>query len=50
MISQYKLLFDVGALNPDEYLDEFRTELKNAGVETVIAELQNQYNDWAANK
>ena len=50
VISQYKLLFDVGALNPDEYLDEFRTELKNAGVETVIAELQNQYNDWAANK
>ena len=40
----------VGATDPDEYLPKFLEKLKTAGSETVIAEMQRQYDEWKANK
>lgn len=40
----------VGATDPDEYLPKFLEKLKVAGSETVIAEMQRQYDEWKASK
>lgn len=45
---EYGILLSLGAVDPDEYLPRFRNALKAAGVDTVIAEMQKQYNDWKA--
>lgn len=39
-----------GALNPDEELPGYINALKNAGLDTVKAELQRQYDAWKAAK
>jgi putative aldouronate transport system substrate-binding protein len=39
-----------GYVDPATELPKFRAELKAAGIETVRAELQRQYNEWKANK
>lgn len=40
----------VGAVEPDEYLPKFLEELKVAGSEKVIAEIQRQYDEWKKEK
>ena len=40
----------MGFYDVDTYLPEFRQALKDAGVETVIAELQKQYDAWLETK
>lgn len=50
VLDEYKVLFDVGALNPDEYLPAFREALIAAGDEKIIECIQQQYEDWADNK
>lgn len=49
--SKYRIGLECGALDPATALPEFIQELKNAGIETVITEKQNQLNAWLeANK
>ena len=47
---QYRGLLEMGFYDVDTYLPEFRQALKDAGVETVIAELQKQYDEWLKTK
>ena len=37
-----------GALNPAETLDKFNQELKDAGIDAIIAEKQAQLDEWLA--
>jgi hypothetical protein len=39
-----------GYVDPDEVLDTYIADLKNAGIDTVLAEVQNQYAAWKAKK
>lgn len=48
VVSEYASLLGVGALNPDEYLPLFRQALTDAGIDTVIENIQAQYNAWVA--
>ena len=47
---QYRGLLEMGFYDVDTYLPEFRQALKDDGVETVIAELQKQYDEWLKTK
>ena len=40
--SKYQIGLESGALDPEKYLPEFNAALKDAGIETVIAEKQKQ--------
>lgn len=44
--SQYRVGLENGALDPEEYLDQFIADLKTAGIDTVITEKQNQLDEW----
>lgn len=46
--SQYRVGLENGALDPDEYLDQFIADLKTAGIDTVIGEKQAQLDEWLA--
>jgi len=50
VIDQYQPGLNSGALNPDESLDEFLKALDNAGMDTVIEEMQNQLDEWYKTK
>ena len=43
---EYNQFMTFGFYNPDEKLEEYRSKLKTAGVEKVIAEIQSQYDAW----
>ncbi|MGN1377314.1 MAG: DUF3502 domain-containing protein [Dorea sp.] len=47
VISKYAQGLELGVLNPDETLDVFIQELKDAGIDTIIAEKQKQLDEWA---
>ena len=38
----------VGAVDPDEYIPILNDELKQAGIETVVAEVQRQLDEFLA--
>ena len=44
------MLLSLGALDPAQYLPVFRQALIDAGEETVTANIQAQYDAWAAAK
>lgn len=46
--SKYQVGLESGALDPEEYLPKFIEELKDAGIETVIAEKQKQLDAFLA--
>lgn len=46
--AKYKDAMECGSLNPEEALPKMIQELKDAGVETIIAEKQSQLDAWAA--
>ena len=48
VISQYRVLLDLGTVDPDEVLPVFNEALENAGIEDVIKENQRQLDDWLA--
>lgn len=50
VVSEYELLMNHGFYDPDEYLDEYLAALDSAGINTVIAEAQAQYDAWRAVK
>lgn len=48
--AKYRVGLENGTLDPKEYAGKFVEELKNAGLDTVIAEKQKQLDEWKANK
>lgn len=50
VITQYRPLLAFGVVDPAEVLPEFQQALKDAGIDTVIAENQRQLDEWAALK
>lgn len=48
--SKYRIGLECGALDPEEYLPKFLKELKDAGIDTVIAEKQTQLDKWMKEK
>ncbi|SEP85552.1 ABC transporter substrate-binding protein [Butyrivibrio sp. TB] len=47
--SKYQIGLECGALDPATALEEFNKELKDAGLDTVIAEKQRQLDEFLAN-
>lgn len=48
VFDQYRLPLENGVIDPDENLPKFIQALKDAGIDTVIAEKQKQLDAWAA--
>lgn len=48
VIAQYRLPLENGALNPDVHLPRFIEALREAGIDSVISEKQNQLDLWYA--
>lgn len=48
VIAQYVPSINCGTADPETNLAEFRQALKDAGIETIIAENQRQLDEWAA--
>ena len=46
--AKYKDALDCGSLNPEEAVPKMIQELKDAGIDTIIAEKQAQLDAWAA--
>ncbi len=46
VVNKYHKALVCGALNPEETLPKFNQELKDAGIETIIAEKQSQLDTW----
>lgn len=47
VLDQYRLPLENGVIDPDENLPKFINALKEAGIDTVIAEKQRQLDEWA---
>jgi Maltose-binding periplasmic proteins/domains len=50
VINQYTPSLNCGALDPNKALPEFISDLKDAGMDKIIAEQQSQFNAWLASK
>lgn len=50
VLSKYTNALACGQLNPDEAIPMFLEELKSAGLDTIIADMQKQLDAWAAAK
>ena len=46
VVNKYHKALLCGALNPDETLPQFNQELKDAGIDAIIAEKQKQLDAW----
>ena len=48
VVSQYNEVLTFGDVNPAEFYDQFISELKAAGIDTIIADYQAQADAWLA--
>jgi putative aldouronate transport system substrate-binding protein len=48
VVNKYVNALNTGSLDPDENLPKFNKELKDAGINTIIAEKQKQLDAWLA--
>lgn len=48
VVEEYQLLLERGFYDPETYLPEYQEKLEGAGLETVLAEMQTQYDAWLA--
>ena len=48
VITQYQAVLGLGVVDPATELENFRSSLKAAGIDEVIAENQRQYDEWKA--
>ena len=48
--NEYRTQIEWGACDVEEMLPKYIQALKDAGIETVIAEKQRQLDDWLASK
>ncbi len=46
VVNQYMLPLSTGAVDPAEYLPEFISKLKSAGIDTIISAKQEQLDAW----
>mgnify|MGYP001028401344 FL=1 len=49
-MDEYRLSLENGTIDPKENLPKFRQALKDAGIDTVIAEKQRQLDEWSAER
>lgn len=49
VFEEYRWLLDAGFYDPAEYLPKYQQALKEAGIDTIIAEMQAQYDAYLAN-
>ena len=48
--SEYDKILNVGCMeNFDDYLSQARKKMKDAGIDTVIAEVNKQFSEWQTN-
>jgi len=45
---QYRKQLVLGAVDPEQVIDQYISELKAAGIDELIAECQRQYDEWKA--
>lgn len=50
VVAQYATSLNCGALDPSKALPEFIAAMKDAGVDTIIAENQRQFDEWLKNQ
>lgn len=50
VIKRYEAVLETGSIDPESKLQEFRDQLKAAGIDKVIEEKQKQLDEWAASK
>jgi len=50
VVSEYVGVMACGAVEPDEYLPQLEKRLKESGVDTVIEQLQKQFDEWQKTK
>lgn len=50
VVTQYDSILGYGVTDPAAALEEFRSALDAAGIDDVIAENQNQFNEWKASQ
>lgn len=43
---EFKNLINTGSVDPDENLEKMKTKMNSAGLDDVISEMQNQYDEW----
>lgn len=48
VVNQYQSLISTGAVDPQKQLPAFLSALESAGIDDVIAENQNKYDEWKA--
>lgn len=48
VVTQYQAVLGLGVVDPASELENFRSALKAAGIDDVIAENQRQYDEWKA--
>lgn len=50
VVTKYQTGLESGILDPDETLAQMNRELKDAGLDTIIAEKQKQLDTWLASQ
>ncbi len=50
VVAQYMTVLGTGAVDPEIYLPEFIRQLKEAGIDAIVAEKQAQLDSWLASK
>ena len=50
VLNKYRTSLECGDVDPDEVIPKFNEELKDAGIEKVIAAKQSQLDEWAKQK
>ena len=48
VVEKYANSIETGSIDPKENLPKFQQELKDAGIDKIIAEKQKQYDEWKA--
>ena len=47
---KYKAIIENGDADPSTTLPQFNEELKSAGIDNIIEDMQKQVDEWLANK
>ncbi len=50
VIDEYSVPLETGSIDPEENLPKYIEKLKLAGADTVLAEIQKQYDEWKKNQ
>lgn len=50
VVGKYKAVIENGDADPDTTVDKFNAELKSAGIDNIIEDMQKQVDEWLASK